>query len=205
MKVLIATRNLHKLQEIRQILAVPSLELVSSDAFPALPEVVEDGDTFRANAAKKAVTLALATRLWTLADDSGLEVDALGGEPGVWSARYAGEPVDYAANNRKLLRALDHATNRQARFRCAIALSDPEGRFQVVEGTCEGHIIEECRGVQGFGYDPLFVPQDYDVTFAQMGSAVKNRISHRAVALRIAAQTWAGTLSGEPEALARWG
>jgi XTP/dITP diphosphohydrolase len=197
MKLLIATRNSHKLQEIRQILAVPSLELVSMADFPSIPDVVEDGNTFEANATKKAVTLALATRLWTLADDSGLEVDALGGAPGVWSARYAGEPVNYAANNRKLLKALKNVVNRKARFRCAMALSDPKGQAQVVEGKCEGRIVEECRGAAGFGYDPLFVPDGYSVTFAEMDSEEKNRISHRAVALSLAVQAWRRILDGE--------
>jgi len=204
MKLLIATRNNHKLVEIRQILAVPSLELIGMEAYDGIPEVVEDGDTFEANARKKAVTLALATGLWTLADDSGLEVDALGGEPGVWSARYAGEPVDYAANNAKLFAALGNTTHREARFRCVIALSDPLGRAQTVEGRCEGAIIHECRGKQGFGYDPLFVPQGYSETFAEMASAEKNGISHRGKALRQAAETWADVFLGGPEALARW-
>ena len=200
MKLLIATRNPHKLTEIRQILAVPALELVSLGEFPDLPDVVEDGNSFEANAKKKAVTCALATGLWTLADDSGLEVDALGGAPGVRSARYAGEPVDNAANNRKLLNALKDATNRQARFRCTVALSDPKGHAWVVEGTCEGHIIEECRGTEGFGYDPMFVPQGYTATFSEMDGEAKNRISHRAAALRKAAQAWQKTFQRHEKA-----
>jgi XTP/dITP diphosphohydrolase len=204
MKLLIATRNNHKVGEIRQMLAVPSLELIGMEAYREVPEVVEDGDTFEANARKKAVTVARATGLWTLADDSGLEVDALGGEPGVWSARYAGEPADYAANNAKLLKALGNTTHREARFRCVIALSDSRGRAQTVEGRCEGAIIHECRGKQGFGYDPLFVPRGFRLTFAEMDSDEKNRISHRGKALQQAAETWGGLLRGEPEALARW-
>jgi len=204
MKLLIATRNNHKMGEIRQILAIPSLELIGMEAYRDIPEVIEDGDTFEANARKKAVTLAKATGLWTLADDSGLEVDALGGEPGVWSARYAGEPVDYAANNAKLLKALANTTRRAARFRCVIALSDPRGRARTVEGRCEGAIIHECRGKQGFGYDPLFVPDGFRETFAEMGSAEKNAISHRGKALQRAAEAWSGLLRGNPESLARW-
>jgi XTP/dITP diphosphohydrolase len=205
MKLLIATRNKHKLVEIRQILAIPSLELIGMEAYREIPDVVEDGDTFEANARKKAVTLALATGLWTLADDSGLEVDALGGEPGVWSARYAGEPVDYAANNAKLLKVLGNTMQREARFRCVIALSDSLGRAQTVEGRCEGTIIRECRGKEGFGYDPLFVPQGHRLTFAEMESEEKNRISHRGKALQRVAETWGSLLRGEPDALARWG
>jgi len=204
MKLLIATRNNHKLREIREILAIPSLELIGMEAFREIPEVVEDGDTFEANARKKAVTLARATGLWTLADDSGLEVDALGGEPGVRSARYAGVPVDYAANNGKLLKALGTGMRREARFRCAIALSDPEGRSQTVDGRCEGTLIRECRGKQGFGYDPLFVPRGCRLTFAEMEGEEKNRISHRGKALRRAVEAWGSLLRGEPEALTRW-
>ena len=203
MKLLIATGNLHKLREIREILAVSSLDLAGLEDFPLLPEVVEDGDTFQANARKKAVTLALATGLWTLGDDSGLEVDALGGEPGVRSARYAGEPVDYAANNTKLLRALARVSNRKARFRCVMALSDPRGRSEVVEGTCEGHIIQECRGLAGFGYDPLFVPDGHEQTFAEMDGELKNRISHRSMALSRAAEAWSAVFRDAPAVFGR--
>ena len=199
MKLLIATRNAHKLREIRAILAEPGLELIGADAIPNLPEVEENGTTFEANAVKKAVTLALLSRLWTLADDSGLEVAALGGEPGVRSARYAGEPVSYAANNQKLLQALAGAADRHACFRCAIALSSPSGRAQVVEGRCAGQIILELRGAQGFGYDPLFVPDGYTTTFAEMADEQKNRISHRARALQKARQTWGELLAAAPK------
>ena len=128
MKLLVATRNKHKLEEIHAILAGLEVELHSALDFPEIPDVVEDGDTFEANAIKKAVTLARATGCWALADDSGLEVEALGNAPGVYSARYAGEPVSYAANNEKLLRELAGQADRRARFRCVIALSDPGPR-----------------------------------------------------------------------------
>ena len=190
MRLLIATQNPHKLGEIRQIFALPALELVAASDLAASPAVIEDGATFEANAIKKAVTFALAAKLWALADDSGLEVDALEGAPGVFSARYAGEPVDYAANNAKLLRELAEVSDRKARFRCAIALASPGGRAQVVTGACEGRIIREARGARGFGYDPLFVPDGYEQTFAEMDGALKNRISHRAAALRRARETW---------------
>ncbi len=150
MKLLIATRNRHKLQEIRAIFNMSMLELVSISDFPSLPDVEEDGATFESNAVKKAVILAMSSGLWTLADDSGLQVDCLGGEPGVRSARYAGEPVDYAANNAKLLQAMDGKCDRTARFCCAIAMSSPAGRSQVVTGTCEGVIMGGERGVNGF-------------------------------------------------------
>ena len=190
MKLLVATRNKHKLREIGEIFRVPGLELVSALDYPDIPDVVEDGATFEANALKKAVTLARATGLWTLADDSGLEVDALGGEPGVYSARYAGEPANYPAYNAKLLAKLRGTENRRARFRCAIAFSDPGGHAHTVEGRCEGVIAEAPRGDKGFGYDPLFVPDGHDQTFAEMESGLKNSISHRGRALDLARSTW---------------
>lgn len=195
MRLLVATRNLHKLREIREILYVPGLEVVDLSAFPDAPDVVEDGATFEANAAKKAVTLCRATGLWALADDSGLEVDALGGQPGVYSARFAGEPVDYAANNTKLLRCLAGVTDRRARFRCAIALARPGAAVETVEAACEGAIISELRGANGFGYDPLFVPAGYRETFAEMASETKNRISHRGRALALARARWLTALA----------
>ena len=184
MKLLIATRNPNKLREIRAILSVPGLDFVSLDNLPDLPEVEEDGLTFEANAGKKAATLARLSRLWALADDSGLEVDALGGEPGVRSARYAGEPVSYAANNAKLLRALQDVEARRGRFRCVVALSSPDAAIRMVEGCCEGTILREEKGMLGFGYDPLFVPSGYAITFAEMDGDLKNSISHRAKALQ---------------------
>lgn len=198
MKLLIATGNQHKLSEIRAILQVPHLTLLGLKDLPAMPPVEEDGATFEANAIKKATTLARLTRLWTLADDSGLEVDALGGEPGVWSARYAGLPSNDAANNRKLLAKLDGVIARDARFRCVIALSDPVGACRTVAGACEGAILQAGRGVNGFGYDPLFVPSGQALTFAELDSAVKNRISHRAQALARAVAEWSAWLATEP-------
>jgi XTP/dITP diphosphohydrolase len=192
MRLLLSTRNKHKVTEIRAIFTTSDLELIDLGAFPDAPEVVEDGDTFEANAVKKARALALWSGLWTLADDSGLEVDALGGVPGVYSARYAGEPVDYRRNNDKLLAELSGPTDRTARFRCVIALSAPDGRSQSVEGRCEGTITDAWRGDGGFGYDPLFLPDGYEQTFAEMSSELKNRISHRANALRRAEEAWCG-------------
>jgi len=198
MKLVIATRNKHKLEEIRTIFRVPGLEIVSALDFPDVPDVVEDGKTFEVNAKKKAVTLARATGLWALADDSGLEVDALNGAPGVYSARYAGEPVSYPANNRKLLKELESVTSRRARFRCVIALASPSGKARTVDGRCEGEVIREERGTQGFGYDPVFVPDGYAQTFAEMDAAIKNSISHRGSALRKAAEAWGGMLAERP-------
>ena len=198
MKLVIATRNKHKLEEIREIFHIPGLEVVSAFDFPHVPDVVEDGETFEANAVKKAVSLAGATGLWALADDSGLEVDALGGAPGVYSARYAGEPVSYPANNRKLLDELRNEQNRHARFRCVIALSSPDGKAKTVDGRCEGVIAYEERGKQGFGYDPLFIPEGFTKTFAEMDGESKNAISHRGRALQHAMEAWGEMLGKNP-------
>ncbi|MDP6525798.1 MAG: XTP/dITP diphosphatase [Kiritimatiellia bacterium] len=194
MKLLIATGNAHKLREIRQIFTMPGLEILGMEAFPDAPEVIEDGETFEANAVKKAVTLASVTGLWALADDSGLVVDVLDGAPGVYSARYAGEPVDYAANNSKLLAELADKPDRTARFRCAIALASPDGDVRVVDGSCKGRIGENLKGCEGFGYDPLFIPDGYDQTFAEMPAEEKNAISHRGRALARAESEWADLL-----------
>lgn len=193
-RLLVATRNAHKLAEIRAILNWPGVALSGADEIPGLPEVEEDAMTFEGNALKKARTLRDASGLWTLADDSGLEVAALGGAPGVFSARYAGEPTDHAANNRKLLAALDGVADRSARFRCVLALAAPDGREWTVSGAVAGRIAMAPSGDAGFGYDPLFIPDGYDISFAAMPAADKNRISHRARALAAAAAAWRGLL-----------
>lgn len=194
MKLVIATRNAHKLEEIHAIFNFQNLEVLSAFDFPDVPDVVEDGETLEENAIKKAVEIALATGCWALADDSGLEVDALDGAPGVYSARYAGEHCSYTDNNAKLLAELTGTSDRTARFRTVIALSDPGGSVQTVAGECPGVIIEELRGTNGFGYDPLFVPDGYSETFAELPAEVKNRISHRADALQRAHDAWSDIL-----------
>jgi len=191
MKLLVATRNRHKLDEIRAILSLPGIELIGADVHtPPLPEVVEDAATFEGNAIKKARTLCDASGLWTLADDSGLEVDFLGGAPGVFSARYAGEGAGDAANNARLLRELEGVDDRRARFRCVLALAAPDGRVWTVEGRCEGRIARAPSGAGGFGYDPLFHPDGGTCSFAELTPAEKNRISHRARALAAAVLEW---------------
>ena len=194
MKLIIATRNAHKLEEIHDIFDFANLEVLSAFDFPEVPDVVEDGETLEENAKKKAVEIALATGCWALADDSGLEVAALNGAPGVYSARYAGEHCSYADNNVKLLEELTGKPDRTARFRTVIALSDPGGSVQTVAGDCPGVISEEQRGTNGFGYDPLFVPDGYSQTFAELPVEVKNRISHRATALYKAHAAWSHLL-----------
>jgi XTP/dITP diphosphohydrolase len=190
MKLVIATRNPHKLEEIHAIFNFQGLEVCSAFDFPEIPDVVEDGDTLEANAVKKAVEICRATGLPALADDSGLEVEVLNGEPGVYSARWSGEGCTYADNNLKLLRELDGKENRRAQFRTVIALALPGEKPLTVEGSVQGRIIEELRGDQGFGYDPLFMPDGYNQTFAELPAEVKNKISHRARALNAASNVW---------------
>jgi XTP/dITP diphosphohydrolase len=185
-----ATRNRHKVRELAHLLADLGVEVLSLADRPDVPEVVEDGATFAANAVKKARAVAVATGLPALADDSGLEVDALGGQPGVQSARYAGgDGHDDAANNRKLLEALAGVApaRRTARFRCAVALADPAGRLgaavEIREGACEGVIIDAPRGEHGFGYDPIFLVPELGRTFAELTLEEKSGRSHRARAM----------------------
>ncbi len=185
LKVLLATRNPGKVREVREILSGLPVALLSLAELESAPEVVEDGVTFRENALKKARELSRWIDGMVLADDSGLEVDALGGRPGVRSARFAGDGATDEENNRKLLSELEGVPpeRRTARFRCVLALGHPDGREWVVEGACEGRIAQSPRGDHGFGYDPVFVVPDLAKTFAELGLETKNRISHRAMAL----------------------
>lgn len=189
--LVLSTYNKDKLVEFNRSPALASLPLniVGQDAWQDLPEVEETGATFAANAVLKARNAALHTGHWAFADDSGLEVDALDGAPGVYSARFAGPESDDAANNAKLLHLLAGIPRegRSARFRCAIAIASPSGTYWVDVGVCEGVIAQELRGEGGFGYDPLFVVPAYGRTFAELPAAVKDDISHRARALRKAA------------------
>ena len=196
MKLLIATRNADKLKEIQAVFRIPGLAIVSALDLPGLAEVVEDGETLEANAMKKAVTLAEATGLWALADDTGLEVDALGGAPGVYAGRFAGENATYEENVAKLLVLMRGQANRAARFRTVIALARPDGVIDWVEGEIRGSITREIRGEGGFGYDPVFLPEGSDRTFAELSIEEKNRISHRARALQRARDAWAAGLAG---------
>jgi len=185
--LLIATRNSGKLAELRAMLEDTSVSVLCLDDVGADFDVVEDGKTFAENASKKALETARRTRLWAVADDSGLEVDALGGDPGVMSARFAGESATDEENNRKLLRLLQNVPrpDRTARFRCFIALATPDGVRFVVDGACEGHITSEPIGSNGFGYDPVFYSTDLGTTFGKTQTEEKNRVSHRARALRL--------------------
>jgi XTP/dITP diphosphohydrolase len=192
MRLLIATQNKKKLAELRALLTPLGVELVTPADLGGLPEVVEDQATFAGNAAKKAASAARARSLWTLADDSGLEVTALGGAPGVLSARYAGEPCDDGRNNAKLLAALAGVPDarRGARFVCALALARPDGTLALqVEGTARGQILHAPRGDGDFGYDPLFLFTEPGFaqtgrSFAELDGAEKSAVSHRGRALR---------------------
>lgn len=185
--LVVATKNPGKLREIREILG-SEVTLLSLADFPDVGEIVEDGSTFEANAIKKALAVATHTGHVSLADDSGLEVDALDGAPGVYSARFAGEKATDEQNNRKLLRLLENTPDEQrtARFRCAIAVGGPEGSVQTAEGTAEGRILRSPQGTGGFGYDPLFLVSGERRTFAELPAEEKNRLSHRGKALQSA-------------------
>lgn len=184
-EVMVATRNRGKLREIREILEGSGVRLLSLDDYPDLPEVVEDGDTLAENALKKARSICEWTGKVAIADDTGLEVDALDGRPGVHSARYAGERAGDDERRAKLLAELDGVPveGRGAAFRCVMAIAMPDGREELVEGECRGRICEEPKGANGFGYDPLFLVPEYGMTFAEIAPEVKNRISHRGRAL----------------------
>ena len=187
MKIVVATRNRNKLAELKRILAGAPVELEGLEAHPECPEVEETGSTFEENASLKASQVAKFTGLHALADDSGLEVDALGGAPGIYSARYAGANANDRKNLEKVLHELEGVPvqRRSARFRTAIALAAPDGHIiKVFSGKVEGTIGFSPKGESGFGYDPVFYPLGHGETFAQMGPGRKDAISHRAEALR---------------------
>tara|TARA_Y100000588_G_scaffold295811_1_gene316161 strand:- start:1096 stop:1698 length:603 start_codon:yes stop_codon:yes gene_type:complete len=182
--LVIATRNAGKLKEITAVLG-DDVDILSLEAYPDAPEVEEDGDTFEANALKKARTISAHTGQITLADDSGLEVYALDGAPGIHSARFAGIDASDDENNRKLLDLLHDIVehDRSARFRCVLALVTPQGGEQTVTAAWEGRILTEPRGQHGFGYDPLFYSPAHGVTSAELPTEEKNKVSHRGKAL----------------------
>lgn len=184
-RLVVASRNAHKIREIKELTAHLDLEVVGVEEVGDLPPVEEDGETFQDNARKKAVETALFLGTWVLADDSGLEVDALGGAPGVHSARFAGEGRGDRANNQLLLAKLGALPleQRGAQFRCVMALASPHGEVEFAEGVCRGVIGFEPKGSNGFGYDPLFIVPELGRTFAELSPEEKNRISHRSRAM----------------------
>jgi XTP/dITP diphosphohydrolase len=183
-ELVLATRNRHKRGELAALLGDLSITIRTLDEFPDAPDVVEDGDTCEANAVKKARAIAKFTGLPAVADDTGLEVDALGGRPGVYAARYAGEDATYEDNCRKLLRELIDVPHerRAARFLTVAAIALPSGEIRVARGMLDGVIAEEASGTLGFGYDPVFLIPELGKTLAQLSADQKNKISHRAKA-----------------------
>lgn len=178
-KLVLSTSNKNKVNEIREILKELPVEILSKeDAGLGHLEVIEDGDTLELNSLKKARALKELTPYMVMADDSGLFVDALGGNPGVYSSRYGGEDGNDKLNNETLLKNLNN-NDRSAAFRSVIALIDENGNEYVMEGVCRGTLLEEEKGSSGFGYDPLFVPEGYNKSFAEMPYEIKNSISHR--------------------------
>ncbi|MCK5306004.1 MAG: RdgB/HAM1 family non-canonical purine NTP pyrophosphatase [Candidatus Omnitrophica bacterium] len=183
-EILIATRNKNKFIEIKKMLEPLGLKLKSLNDFKNIPEIEEDGETFVENARKKAIEASLGAGLISLADDSGLEVEALGGRPGVYSARFSGPEANDEKNIEKLIGLLKNTPENKLKacFRCLAVLADKNKIIAETEGVCRGRIILSPRGSHGFGYDPVFIPDGYDKTFAELGSEIKDKISHRAKA-----------------------
>lgn len=188
LEVVLATRNQGKVQEILDLLRDLPLLVYSLDAFPQIRDLPEDGLTYTENAISKALTVARLTRRVAIADDSGIEIDALQGAPGPQSRRFLGEDASDASRNARILKLLADvpAKARSARYRAVVAVATPEGAVRTFEGICEGQVASAPRGSQGFGYDPIFLVPEHGKTMAQLPLAVKNRISHRARALTAA-------------------
>jgi XTP/dITP diphosphohydrolase len=182
-RLVIATRNSHKTEEIRHILG-DRFEIVDVTHFPDLPAIDETGTTFLENARLKALGISSLIDGWVLADDSGLEVDALNGAPGVWSSSFGGEEGNHAKNNQRLLSEMSNQEIRSARFLCTLVLAKDGKEVANFHGTVEGEIAREPSGNGGFGYDPLFIPAGYSQTLADLGSDIKSRLSHRAKAIQ---------------------
>ena len=190
-RLILATRNAHKTAEIRAMVG-DRFEVLDATAFPDFPEIEETGTTFLENARLKAEEISRHVDGWVLSDDSGLEVDALGGAPGVWSSSFGGEEGNHGKNNARLLAKMAGKTDRSARFRCTMVLAKGGAEQANFSGTVEGRIIDALRGAGGFGYDPMFIPTGYEETFAELGDAVKNTLSHRSRALAQVVEFLAG-------------
>lgn len=185
MRLIVATRNRDKLKEIKTLLKDLPLKVISLNNFSSAPEVRENGRTLESNAIKKAVQISRFLKTLAVADDSGLEIEALGNKPGVYSARFSGKGATYKSNNEKVLRLLQDIplSKRKACFRCVIAVADKGKLIGAAEGKIKGRITQRPLGNTGFGYDPIFIPNGYKKTFAQLGINRKNKISHRSKAL----------------------
>lgn len=180
--LIFATRNAHKTEEIRAMLG-ERFEVFNATHFPDFPDIEETGTTFLENARLKALGISARIGGWVLSDDSGLEVDSLGGAPGVWSSSYGGVEGDHSRNNARLILEMADKADRRARFRCTMVLARGGNEVANFSGTVEGRILEAPEGNQGFGYDPLFVPDGHQSSFASLSVDEKNRLSHRARAL----------------------
>jgi len=200
MELVVATKNKKKLEEIKEILKGLNLKIFSLVDYPKTPRIIENGKTFRENAVKKAVKIAKFTQKLTLGEDSGLCVDALEGKPGIYSSRFAGKDKSDRKNNLKLLKLLEGlpVNKRKAHYYCAVALADKNGLVGVAEEKCSGFIGFTLKGNFGFGYDPLFVIPEYKKTFAQLGPAIKHKMSHRFRALQKAKSLLATYLKRNP-------
>lgn len=194
--LILATNNAHKVEEIKTLLSDFPCEILCLSDFPEIPQAIEDGESFDENAYKKASHVAKILGLPALADDSGLVVPALNNEPGIFSARYAGEKASDQDNMMKLLHAMEHVTERRAYFQCVISLAVPSGPALTYEGKCEGLILDAPRGTRGFGYDPVFYVKEFNKTFAELEGSQKNLLSHRGRALR--------EMQEEKDKIVRW-
>ncbi|MEO5716437.1 MAG: RdgB/HAM1 family non-canonical purine NTP pyrophosphatase [Luteolibacter sp.] len=192
-RLILATRNSHKTAEIRAMVG-DRFEVLDATAFPDFPEIEETGTTFLENARLKAEGISRHVDGWVLSDDSGLEVDGLGGAPGVWSSSFGGEEGNHGKNNARLLADMARKSDRSARFRCTMVLAKGGVERANFSGTVEGRIIDALRGAGGFGYDPMFIPAGYEETFAELGDAVKNTLSHRSRALAQVVEFLAGRI-----------
>lgn len=181
--LLIASNNHNKIKELKHILKETDFKIVAPSDIGGIEEVEETGSTFEENAILKAIAIAEHNHTYVFSDDSGLEVEALNNRPGIYSARYAGIGATNEQRIEKLLKEMEGVNNRKARFVCVIAISNPEGKVMTFRGEIYGKIISEPKGKNGFGYDPVFQPDGYDKTFAELDSEIKNRISHRALAI----------------------
>ncbi len=180
-ELLIATKNAGKIKELKELLVNLPIQIRCSDAFPSITEPEETRASFAENAVLKAKYYALQTKLWALADDSGLEVKALNGAPGVFSARYAGENATAEEKIEKILQELNNIRDRRARFVCTMAIADEMGEIKfVADGVCDGTIALTASGANGFGYDPIFIPDGFSQTFGKLSDQIKRKISHRA-------------------------
>jgi XTP/dITP diphosphohydrolase len=181
-RLILATRNAHKTSEIRAMIG-DQFEVLDANAFSDFPEIEETGTTFLENARLKAEGISRCVDGWVLSDDSGLEVEALGGAPGVWSSSYGGEEGNHAKNNARLLADMEGKVDRDARFRCTMVLALGGIAQANFDGTVEGELVTSLHGTGGFGYDPLFIPEGHTQTFAELGDEIKNQLSHRSRAL----------------------